>query len=56
MELIFLEFLNSKNTLTIENFSGYSFERLVQQILRKELDRDEGIFKSLDLESVARKY
>jgi hypothetical protein len=56
MELIFLELLNSKKTLTIENFSGYSFEILVQQILRKELDRDERIFKSPDLESVARKY
>lgn len=49
MDLIFLELLNSNNTLTIENFSGYAFERLLQQLLRKELDRDEKIFKSLDL-------
>ncbi|MBK7961330.1 MAG: hypothetical protein IPK04_09070 [Bdellovibrionales bacterium] len=49
--LLFENLLNSKQSLSLVNYSGYAFETFVSRLLRKDQNRNEAIFKSLDVKN-----
>lgn len=51
-QLLFSHILRSKSGFYLDSFSGYAFERFIQNLLEKEVDRKESLFSNLGIKDL----